>query len=85
MGETMNVRRLRANLADAVTAAADGHVTTITRDGQAIAALVPTFMLAKLEEWEDEELCRRAEEAEAEPGERVTLTQMMADVLGEPE
>lgn len=55
----------------------------ITRGGEPAAAVVPLFTLAKLEEWEGEQLEHMADEALAEAGEpeRNTLGQMMDEVL----
>lgn len=85
--DTLSVRDFRAHLAAVIRAAEeDGHVTTVTRDGKPVGAFVPMFMLEKLEEWEDEQLARRALEAQAndngQPG--VSLTEMYAIILDEP-
>lgn len=82
--DRLSIREARAQLPAVVNAAAqDGHVTVITRGGEPAAAVIPLFMLAKLEEWEDEQLGRMADEARAEGGEpeRITLGQMMDDIL----
>lgn len=58
-------------------------MTVITRAGEPAAAVIPLYMLAKLEEWEDEQLGRMADEALAEGGEpeHITLGQMMDEIL----
>ncbi|MFE3541912.1 type II toxin-antitoxin system Phd/YefM family antitoxin [Nocardia sp. NPDC059177] len=84
MDDQLSIREARAQLPAVVTAAAqDGHVTVITRAGEPAAAVIPLFMLAKLEEWEDEQLGRMAEAALAEEGEpaNITLGQMMDEIL----
>ncbi|WP_446225933.1 type II toxin-antitoxin system Phd/YefM family antitoxin [Nocardia sp. IBHARD005] len=84
MDDQLSIREARAQLPAVVTAAAqDGHVTVITRAGEPAAAVIPLFMLAKLEEWEDEQLGRMADAALAEGGEpaNITLGQMMDDIL----
>ncbi|MFI5716245.1 type II toxin-antitoxin system prevent-host-death family antitoxin [Nocardia sp. NPDC051750] len=84
MDDQLSIREARAQLPSVVSAASsDGHVTVITRGGEPAAAVIPLFMLAKLEEWEDEQLGRMADEALAEGGEpeRITLGQMMDEVL----
>lgn len=84
MDDQLSIREVRAQLPAVVNAAAhDGRVTIITRGGEPAAAVIPLFMLAKLEEWEDEQLGRMADEARAEGGEpeRITLGQMMDDIL----
>ncbi|MGW0003425.1 type II toxin-antitoxin system Phd/YefM family antitoxin [Nocardia grenadensis] len=84
MDDRLSIREARAQLPAVVNAAdKDGHVTVITRGGKLAAAVVPQFMLAKLEEWEDEQLEHMADEALAEAGEpeRITLGQMMDEVL----
>lgn len=84
MDDRLSIREARAQLPAVVNAAdKDGHVTVITRGGEPAAAVVPLFMLAKLEEWEDEQLEHMADEALAEAGEpeRITLGQMMDEVL----
>ncbi len=55
----------------------------ITRGGEPAAAVIPLFMLAELEGWEDAQLERMADEALAEAGEpeRITLGQMMDEIL----
>lgn len=85
--EALTIREFRAGLAKAVDSAVeDGAVTVVTRDGVRVGAFIPLFMLEKLEEWEDEELGRTADEARAtddgSPG--VSLTEMYAQVLREP-
>ncbi|MGW5450852.1 type II toxin-antitoxin system prevent-host-death family antitoxin [Nocardia sp. NPDC003979] len=84
MDDQLSIREARAQLPAVVSAAAqDGHVTVITRAGEPAAAVIPLFMLAKLEEWEDQQLERMADEALAEGGEpaNITLGQMMDDIL----
>ncbi|MFC4126101.1 type II toxin-antitoxin system prevent-host-death family antitoxin [Nocardia rhizosphaerae] len=84
MDDQLSIREARAQLPAVVTSAArDGHITVITRAGEPAAALIPMFMLAKLEEWEDEQLGRIADEAVAEGGEPANLTigQMMDEIL----
>ncbi|MEU4839056.1 type II toxin-antitoxin system Phd/YefM family antitoxin [Nocardia testacea] len=57
MNDRLSIRRVRAQLPTVVDAAArEGHVTVITRGGRPAAAIVPLFMPAQLEEWEDEQL-----------------------------
>jgi prevent-host-death family protein len=85
--DTLSGREFRAHVASVIRAAEeDGHVTTVTRDGKPVGAFVPMFMLEKLAEWEDEQLARRALEAQAnddgQPG--VSLTEMYAMILDEP-
>ncbi|WP_328391946.1 type II toxin-antitoxin system Phd/YefM family antitoxin [Nocardia sp. NBC_00416] len=84
MDDQLSIREARAQLPSVVNAAIqDGHVTLITRGGEPAAAVIPLFMLAKLEEWEDEQLGQMADEALAEAGEpeHITLGQMMDEVL----
>lgn len=84
MDDQLSIRDARAQLPAVVSAAAhEGHVTVITRGGEPAAAVIPLFMLAKLEEWEDEQLGRMADAALAEGGEpeNITLGQMMDDIL----
>ncbi|WP_024806199.1 type II toxin-antitoxin system Phd/YefM family antitoxin [Nocardia sp. BMG51109] len=80
MGETVSIRQLRASVATVVDRAVAGDVTTVTRDGEPVAAIIPVHMLDAFEEWEDRRLAERATEAEREPGERLSLT----EVLDEP-
>ncbi|MGF6886607.1 prevent-host-death family protein [Nocardia sp. GAS34] len=82
--DSISIRQLRASLAAVIDKAVAGESTTVTRDGQPVAAIIPMYMLEKLEQWEDEQLTRMADEAEREPGERISLTEMMAEVLDEP-
>ncbi|WP_405179621.1 type II toxin-antitoxin system Phd/YefM family antitoxin [Nocardia sp. NBC_01377] len=84
--EALTIREFRAGLAKAVDSAVeDGAVTVVTRDGVRVGAFIPLFMLEKLEEWEDEELGRMADEARAtDDGSGVSLTEMYAQVLQEP-
>ncbi|MET8796119.1 type II toxin-antitoxin system prevent-host-death family antitoxin [Nocardia sp. NPDC004568] len=84
MNDRLSIRRVRAQLPTVVDAAArEGHVTVITRGGRPAAAIVPLFMLAQREEWEDEQLEHMAGEALTEAGEpeRITLGQMMDEIL----
>ncbi|MFD4456593.1 type II toxin-antitoxin system prevent-host-death family antitoxin [Nocardia sp. NPDC058480] len=84
MDDQLSIREARAQLPAVVSAAAnDGQVTVITRAGEPAAAVVPLFMLAKLEEWEDEQLGRMADAALAEGGEptNATVGQMIDDIL----
>ncbi|WP_433711332.1 type II toxin-antitoxin system Phd/YefM family antitoxin [Nocardia sp. CA-084685] len=84
MEDQLSIREARAQLPAVVNAAVqDGHVTVITRAGEPAAAVIPLHMLAKLEEWEDEQLGRMADEALAEGGEpeNITLGQMMDEIL----
>ncbi|WP_167472625.1 type II toxin-antitoxin system Phd/YefM family antitoxin [Nocardia arthritidis] len=84
MEDQLSVREARAQLPAIINAAVqDGHVTVITRAGAPVGAFIPMYMLAKLEEWEDEQLASMADEALAEGGEpeRITLGQMMDEIL----
>ncbi|WP_147403809.1 type II toxin-antitoxin system Phd/YefM family antitoxin [Nocardia panacis] len=87
MDDTLTIREFRASLARVVDAAVeDGHVTVVTRGGIPVGAFVPTYMLDKLEDWEDEQLGRIAAQAIADdrtdPGK--SLTDMYAEILQEP-
>lgn len=84
MDGIVGMRQLRVDLAALIDRAADGEAITVTRDGVPVAAIVPIYLLDKLEQWEDEQLVRSAAAAEQEPGERISLTEMMAEVLAEP-
>ncbi len=84
MDDQLSIREARAQLPAVVNAAVrDGHVTVITRAGEPAAAVIPLFMLAKLDEWEDEQLGHMADAALAEGGEpeNISLGQMMDEIL----
>lgn len=54
MDDRLGIREARTQLPAVLNAAAhDGHITIITREGEPAAAVIPLFMLAELEEWED--------------------------------
>jgi prevent-host-death family protein len=88
MEDVVNIRTLRANLAAAINEAEHGHITTVTRDGQPVAALVPLAMLETLDELEDRILNRMADEAEKnyDPNApKFGLVDMFAEITrGEP-
>ncbi|MFW5415797.1 type II toxin-antitoxin system Phd/YefM family antitoxin [Nocardiopsis sp. CNT-189] len=85
MDETMSIREFRSGLAKAIDAAAqEGSVTVVTRDGKPVGAFVPMFMLEKLEEWEDEQLAKEAEQIQAESsGRTYSMSEVMAEIMGE--
>ena len=79
-------REARAHLADHVDRAEQGTPTIITRDGVAVAALVPIADHNVLEDAADELLAREAEAALVEFADDVpplTLAEVVADLLEE--
>ncbi|WP_017594427.1 type II toxin-antitoxin system prevent-host-death family antitoxin [Nocardiopsis potens] len=81
MDDTADIEEFRAAPVRAVDAAErQDRVTVVTRAGRPVAAVVPVFMLEKLEEWEDLRLAEAAEQALAESTGR---TFSLAEVTGE--
>jgi len=79
-------REARAHLADHVDRAEQGTPTIITRDGVAVAALVPIADFNTLEEAADELLAREAEAALVEftdDAPPLSLAELVAELLRE--
>ncbi|MFH9608064.1 type II toxin-antitoxin system Phd/YefM family antitoxin [Streptomyces sp. NPDC017448] len=83
MDNTVSVREARAHLADHINAAEEGTPTVITRNGEAVAALVPIADFDALEEAADVLLAREAEAVLAEGGPTVTMAELLADLFTE--
>jgi prevent-host-death family protein len=80
---TVTVREARAHLADHINRAEEGTPTVITRNGAAVAAVVPIADFDALEAAADVMLAREAEEVLAEGGPTVTMAELLADLFTE--
>ncbi|MBD0674463.1 type II toxin-antitoxin system Phd/YefM family antitoxin [Streptomyces sp. CBMA156] len=83
MTEALNIRELRARLAEVVTQAEAGEITVITRKGERVGAVVPIEVLDAIEEAEDELLAREARKHLDEPV--ITMAELLVDLFGSPE
>ncbi|MFF2751807.1 type II toxin-antitoxin system Phd/YefM family antitoxin [Kitasatospora sp. NPDC058048] len=82
MADALNIRELRARLAEVVTQAEAGEITVITRKGERVGAVVPIEILDAIEDAEDELLAREAEKHRNEP--TVSMAELLADLFEEP-
>ncbi|MEV7189295.1 type II toxin-antitoxin system Phd/YefM family antitoxin [Kitasatospora sp. NPDC093102] len=82
MTDALNIRELRARLAEVVTQAEAGEITVITRKGERVGAVVPIEILDAIEDAEDELLAREAEKHRNEP--TVSMAELLADLFEEP-
>ncbi|MFE4975699.1 type II toxin-antitoxin system Phd/YefM family antitoxin [Kitasatospora sp. NPDC056651] len=83
MTDALNIRELRARLAEVVTRAEAGEITVITRKGERVGAVVPIEILDAIEDAEDELLAREARKHLDEPV--ITMAELLVDLFGSPE
>ncbi|MFE4515504.1 type II toxin-antitoxin system Phd/YefM family antitoxin [Kitasatospora sp. NPDC056783] len=83
MTDALNIRELRARLAEVVTQAEAGEITVITRKGERVGAVVPIEILDAIEDAEDELLAREARKHLDEPV--ITMAELLVDLFGSPE
>jgi prevent-host-death family protein len=81
----LSVRDARAHLADVVTRAQNGTPTIITRNGQAVAAVVPIEDFNALEDAVDRYFARDADRdlAEHPDGRTYTMSEVVAAIFDE--
>lgn len=77
----VTVREARAHLADHINRAEQGTPTVITRNGVAVAAVVPIADFEALEEAADVLLAREAEAVLSEGGPTVSMAELLADLF----
>lgn len=82
MDDGISVREARANLASLINRAEAGDSTVITRNGTAVAAIVPIDEYQALEDAADELLAREARQQLDEP--TVSMAELLADRLTPP-
>ncbi|WP_051096443.1 type II toxin-antitoxin system prevent-host-death family antitoxin [Streptomyces sulphureus] len=80
---TVSVREARAHLAERINQAEAGTPTVITRNGAAVAAVVPIADFEALEEAADLMLAQEAEAVLAEGGPTVTMPELLAELFAE--
>ncbi|MGW7448720.1 type II toxin-antitoxin system Phd/YefM family antitoxin [Kitasatospora sp. NPDC054795] len=82
MTDALNIRELRARLAEVVTQAEAGEITVITRKGERVGAVVPIEILDAIEDAADELAAREARKHLDDP--TVTMAELLADLFGSP-
>lgn len=85
MSETASIRELRDNLADIVDRASHNEVTTVTRRGRPVAAVVPIALVDEWRRWEEERVIAMIDESLADPCPSVPMSDVLAETLARPE
>ena len=81
----MNVRDVRAHLAEVLTRAQNGSPTVIVRNGEPVAAVVPIEDFNVLEDAIDRYFSREADRdlAENPDGRTYSMSEVVAEIFGE--
>lgn len=85
MDNTASVRELREHLSDVLSRADHDEITTVTRNGREIAAVVPISVVAEWRRWEEERVIAMIDESLADSRPNVPMADVLAETLARDE